>query len=108
MKRHATLIALALLLSGCAFGSYGTHVSAEKQAKLYNGMTMAEVRALCGNPQADVPVYGGQRQWTYSSHSSALIPGLSQGSSSMLTLVFEKGKLVDAPGGDRPTEEPEQ
>lgn len=88
---------MAVIPTGCA--SYGTYVSDEKVALLRRGMTKAEVRAIVGLPQMDLPV-GNTREWIYThSHAHSLV-FVTKVESRTVKLVFRKDLLDEVPGYD--------
>lgn len=94
--RRTSLLLLAVLAS-CA--SYGTYVSDSKIAQLRRGMTKAEVRAIVGLPQMDMPV-GNTREWIYThSHAQSFV-FVTKAESRTVKLVFRKELLDEVLGYD--------
>ena len=95
MRTTAALLLAAL--ASCA--SIGTTVSDEKVARLRRGMTMTEVRTICGLPQADVSI-GNTREWTYVYSYAQSFVFATTGSSRTVKMLFRKDLLDSVPGYD--------
>jgi outer membrane protein assembly factor BamE (lipoprotein component of BamABCDE complex) len=85
-----------ILLTGC-FTS-GTRLSTSQLAQLREGMSPAEVLAICGSPQSDIAMWDGNRHWTYSSVEVAAVLFVSNMTSTTVSLIFRKGRLAEWPG----------
>jgi len=86
-------LTLILMLASCA--SFGTRVTPEMASKIKPGLTKAEVRAILGNPQMDMPIYGGGTQWTYTySHAQSFLFATSGNMSQFIVKFDRKGKVV--------------